>query len=288
MPSTNNMQKGPNKKVSLRRKLYSVIFEAETPAGRTFDIMLLLLILSSVVVVSLESVVALQRKYLPIFQGLEWGFTVLFTMEYLLRIYSSQRPLRYIFSFFGIIDFLAILPSYLSLFIAGWQYLLVIRVFRLLRIARIFKLTRFVNEGQVLTKALHASLTKISVFLGVVLLLVIVVGTVMYVVEGRQSGFTSIPTSVYWAIVTLTTVGYGDISPATPLGQFLASCLMITGYGIIAVPTGIVSVELSRADKMDATLRVCPNCHKEGHSYDANYCDNCGFKLRQENEEWQI
>ena len=287
MPSTNNIQKGPRKKLSLRRKLYRIIFEADTPAGRTFDIMLLMLILSSVVVVSLESVVSLQRQYLSIFQGLEWGFTVLFTIEYLLRIYSSQRPVKYIFSFFGIIDFLAILPTYISLLIAGSQYLLVIRVLRLLRIARIFKLTRFVNEGQVLTKALHASMTKISVFLGVVLLLVIVVGAVMYVVEGRESGFTSIPTSIYWAIVTLTTVGYGDISPVTPLGQFLASCLMITGYGIIAVPTGIVSVELSRADKMDATLRLCPNCHKEGHSYDANYCDNCGYKLKQD-DEWQI
>lgn len=265
---------------SLKHKLYSIIFEAETPSGRTFDIILLIMIVASVVVVSLESVVSLRREYLHVFQALEWTFTILFTIEYFLRIYSSERPLRYIFSFFGIIDFLAIIPTYISLFVIGSQYLLVIRVFRLLRVARIFRLTNFVNEGQVLTKALRASLTKISVFLGVVLMLVVVMGALMYVVEGRASGFTSIPMSIYWAIVTLTTVGFGDITPATPLGKLLASCLMIMGYGIIAVPTGIVSVELSRADKLDATSRVCPNCHKEGHSSDARYCDNCGFPLR--------
>lgn len=264
---------------TLRQKLYTVIFEADTRAGQAFDIVLLFLIVTSVLVVSLESVISLRRQYLPIFQVLEWTFTILFTIEYLLRIYSSQRPVRYIFSFFGIVDFLAIIPTYMSLLVLGSQYLLVIRVFRLLRVARIFRLTNFVNEGQVLTKALRASLTKISVFLGVVLMMVVVVGALMYVVEGRASGFTSIPISIYWAIVTLTTVGFGDIAPATPLGQFLASCLMIMGYGIIAVPTGIVSVELSRADKLDATSRVCPNCHKEGHSSDAKYCDNCGYLL---------
>lgn len=264
----------------MKRKLYSIIFEAETTAGRTFDIILLIIIVASVVVVSLESVVSLRRDHLQLFQTLEWSFTILFTIEYFVRIYSSQKPVNYIFSFFGIIDFLAIIPTYLSLFVIGSQYLLVIRVFRLLRIARVFRLTRFVNEGQVLSKALNASITKITVFLGVVLMMVIVVGTLMYVIEGRESGYTSIPISIYWAIVTLTTVGFGDITPATPLGQLLASCLMIMGYGIIAVPTGIVSVELSRADKLDATSRVCPNCHKEGHSSDAKYCDNCGHPLR--------
>lgn len=264
----------------MKHKLYSIIFEAETPAGRAFDILLLIIIVASVVVVSLESVVSLRRDHLYLFQALEWTFTILFTIEYFLRIYSSQKPLKYVFSFFGIIDFLAIIPTYLSLFVVGSQYLLVIRVFRLLRIARIFRLTRFVNEGKVLSKALSASLTKITVFLGVVVMMVIVVGTLMYVIEGRQSGYTSIPISIYWAIVTLTTVGFGDITPVTPLGQLLASCLMIMGYGIIAVPTGIVSVELSRADKLDATSRVCPNCHKEGHSSDAKYCDNCAYPLR--------
>jgi voltage-gated potassium channel len=268
---------------TLKQKLYSVIFEAETRAGQTFDIALLVLIVASVAVVSLESVVSLRKEHLHTFQLMEWAFTILFTIEYSLRIYSSERPLRYVFSFFGIVDFLAIIPTYISLFVVGSQYLLVIRVFRLLRVARIFRLTNFVNEGQVLTKALRASLTKISVFLGVVLMMVIVVGTLMYVIEGKESGYTSIPISIYWAIVTLTTVGFGDITPATPLGQLLASCLMIMGYGIIAVPTGIVSVELSRADKLDATSRVCPNCHKEGHSSDAKFCDNCGHPLRKNN-----
>ncbi|PKV75473.1 ion transporter [Pontibacter ramchanderi] len=275
----------PNqKRDSLKRRLYSIIFEAETPAGRAFDVVLLILIMASVVVVSLESVVSFRRSYLHVFQALEWTFTILFTIEYLLRIYSSAKPIRYIFSFFGIIDLLAIIPTYLSLFVLGSQYLLVIRVFRLLRIARVFRLTRFVNEGQVLSKALRASLTKITVFLGVVLMMVIVVGALMYVIEGRQSGYTSIPISVYWAIVTVTTVGFGDITPVTPIGQFLASCLMITGYGIIAVPTGIVSVELANAERMDTNTRVCPNCHKEGHPKSANFCDNCGYKLHSDLE----
>ncbi|WP_018477924.1 ion transporter [Pontibacter roseus] len=270
---------------TLQRRLHTIIFEAETPAGKTFDILILMLILASIVVVSLESVVEIRRKYLPILQGLEWAFTGLFTIEYLLRIVSTRKPLRYIFSFFGIIDLLAIIPTYLSLFILGSQYLLVIRVFRLLRIARVFKLTRFVTEGQVLSRALGASLTKISVFLGVVLMTVVVVGALMYVIEGKASGFSNIPISIYWAIVTLTTVGFGDITPVTPLGQFLASCLMIMGYGIIAVPTGIVSVELARADRLDANTRLCPNCHKEGHSTGANFCDNCGYRLRPEERE---
>jgi voltage-gated potassium channel len=271
-------------KHTLKHKLYGIIFEAETPAGRVFDIMLLVVILASVIVVSLESVVDLRRQYLHIFQALEWAFTILFTIEYALRIYSSPKPLKYIFSFFGIIDFLAIIPTYLSLFVVGSQYLLVIRVFRLLRIARVFRLTRFVNEGQVLSKALRASLTKITVFLGVVLMMVVVVGAVMYVVEGRASGYTSIPKSIYWAIVTLTTVGFGDITPVTPLGQFLASCLMITGYGIIAVPTGIVSVELANAERLSTSTRICPNCHKEGHTLQANYCDYCGHELHHDNQ----
>ncbi|WP_299699587.1 ion transporter [uncultured Pontibacter sp.] len=270
-------------KDSLRRKLYTIIFEAETPAGKAFDIMLLMLIVASVLVVSLESVVAFRRDYLHIFQAMEWAFTILFTIEYFLRIYSSSRPFNYIFSFFGIIDFLAIIPTYLSLFFVGSQYLLVIRVFRLLRIARVFRLTSFVNEGHVLSKALKASMTKITVFLSVVMMMVVVVGALMYVIEGRASGYTSIPKSIYWAIVTLTTVGFGDITPVTPLGQFLASCLMITGYGIIAVPTGIVSVELANAERLSTSTRVCPNCHKEGHTPSANFCDNCGYELHPMN-----
>lgn len=273
-----------NKNDSLKKKLYTIIFEAETPAGRAFDIILLFLIVASVTVVSLESVVEIRRNYLHIFQVMEWAFTILFSIEYLMRIYSTPRPFKYIFSFFGIIDFLAIIPTYLSLFVVGSQYLLVIRVFRLLRIARVFRLTHFVNEGHVLSKALRASLTKITVFLGVVIMMVIVVGALMYVVEGRASGYTSIPKSIYWAIVTITTVGFGDITPVTPLGQFLASCLMITGYGIIAVPTGIVSVELANVERLSTSTRVCPNCHKEGHAAQANFCDNCGYELHNVEE----
>ena len=264
---------------TLREKLYTIIFEAETVEGRTFDIVLLVLILCSVITVSLESVVEYRRLLRPFFVAAEWTFTIIFTIEYLLRVYSARRPFGYIFSFFGIVDLLSIIPTYLSLLIVGAQYLLVVRVLRLLRAARIFKLTKFVNEGQVLSKALRASLAKIAVFLGVVLMMVVVIGSLMYVIEGAASGFTSIPTGVYWAIVTLTTVGYGDIAPQTGLGQVLASCVMIMGYGIIAVPTGIVTVELSNIERQSLNSRVCPNCHKEGHAPDANFCSNCGFAL---------
>jgi voltage-gated potassium channel len=267
------------KKITFKQKLYAVIFEAETFGGRLFDAILLVLILLSVVVVSLESVLELRRKYYPVFRNLEWGFTVFFTVEYLLRIYSTPRPLKYMFSFFGLVDLMAIIPTYLSLFLVGAQYLLVVRVLRLLRIARIFKLTRFINEGNVLSRAIRASLTKIMVFLGVVLTMVVIVGSLMYVIEGAANGFTSIPKSIYWAIVTLTTVGYGDIAPATTAGQFLASIVMVLGYGIIAVPTGIVSVELARSDREMAASRICPNCHREGHPVEANFCFYCGYKL---------
>ncbi len=245
--------------------------------GKAFDILLLLLIISSVLVVSLESVKELRRQYLQQFITLEWIFTILFTIEYLLRIYSTPKPLKYIFSFFGIVDLISIIPTYLSLVIMGSQYLLVIRVLRLLRIARIFKLTHFINEGKQLSNALRASFTKIAVFIGTVLLLVVIIGSIMYIVEGEASGFTSIPKSIYWAIVTLTTVGYGDIAPATPLGQILASFVMIMGYGIIAVPTGIVTVEMSRTARKTAETRLCPNCHQEGHPVSAKYCFNCGY-----------
>lgn len=244
---------------------------------------LLFLILASVLTVTLESVTELRRLYLPYFIALEWGFTIIFTIEYLLRIYSSPHPFKYMASFFGIVDLLAIIPTYLSLFILGAQYFLVIRVLRLLRIARIFKLTHFINQGQILTTALRASVTKIAVFLGAVLTIIVVVGSLMYIIEGAASGFTSIPKSIYWTIVTLTTVGYGDIAPVTPLGQVLASFIMIMGYGIIAVPTGIVSVELAKTDKSSfANTRVCPNCHEEGHPADANFCYNCGYRFLNE------
>ncbi|MFD2066867.1 ion transporter [Pontibacter silvestris] len=263
---------------NLKKKLYAIIFEADTAGGKAFDVVLLVLILASVLTVCLESISRYRILYLDWFNIAEWSFTIIFTLEYLLRIYSTPKPLKYIFSFFGVVDFLAIVPTYLSLIVVGSQYLLVIRSLRLLRAARIFKLTRFINEGQVLSKALRASLAKITVFLGAVLTVVVIIGSLMYIIEGAASGFTSIPTSIYWTIVTLTTVGYGDIAPATPLGQILASLVMVMGYGVIAVPTGIVSVELARSEKETVT-RVCPNCHKEGHAMDANYCYNCGYSL---------
>lgn len=269
----------PNRQDKLRHTLNTIIFEHDTKAGKAFDIVLLVLILLSVLTVSLESMPELNRKYLPWFIRAEWGFTIIFTLEYLLRLYSSPRPLKYAFSFFGLIDLFSVMPTYLSFIIAGPQYLLVLRVFRLLRIARIFKLTRFINEGQVLTKALRASIVKISVFLGAVVTIVVIIGSLMYIIEGAENGFTSIPRSIYWAIVTLTTVGYGDIAPATPLGQILASMVMIMGYGIIAVPTGIVSVEMAKSEKAAFTMRVCPNCHADGHLADARFCYSCGDKL---------
>ncbi|RAU83309.1 ion transporter [Pontibacter arcticus] len=268
----------------LKQKIYTVIFEAETPSGRNFDIVLLVLILLSVLNVSLESMPSLNAAYYSWFRVAEWVFTIIFTVEYLLRIYSTPRPLRYIFSFFGIVDLLSILPSYLSLLITGTQFLLIIRILRLLRAARIFKLTRFINEGQVLTKALKASVAKILVFLGAVITVIVIVGSLMYIIEGPESGFTSIPISIYWAIVTLTTVGYGDIAPVTPLGQILASMVMIMGYGIIAVPTGIVSVELARSEKNAANTRMCPNCHQEGHLPEAYFCFNCGYRITPEQQ----
>ena len=269
----------PNRRDKLRQTLNTIIFEHDTKAGKAFDIVLLVLILLSVLTVSLESMPELNRKYLPRFIRAEWGFTIIFTLEYLLRLYSSPRPLKYAFSFFGLIDLFSVMPTYLSFIIVGSQYLLVLRVFRLLRIARIFKLTRFINEGQVLTKALRASMVKISVFLGAVVTTVVIIGSLMYIIEGAENGFTSIPRSIYWAIVTLTTVGYGDIAPATPLGQILASMVMIMGYGIIAVPTGIVSVEMAKSERATLTTNTCPRCNAEGHLAGARFCYNCGDKM---------
>ena len=262
-----------------RTKIYEVIFEADTPSGKLFDVLLIFAILLSVTVVFLESIEVLKNDYGRIFYALEWGFTILFTVEYLLRIISVNKPLRYIFSFYGIIDFLSIAPTYLSLIIVGSQYLLAIRILRLLRVFRVFKLTHLLTQSNILVGALKASRAKIAVFLFAVLTSVVVIGAIIYVVEGPENGFTSIPVSMYWAIVTLTTVGYGDISPQTPLGQFIASIVMIMGYAIIAVPTGIVSVEIASAAKKQVTTQVCPNCLSEGHDKDAVHCKHCGSKL---------
>jgi len=262
-----------------RTKIYEVIFEADTPSGKLFDVLLIVAILLSVTVVFLESIEVLKNEYGRIFYALEWGFTILFTIEYLLRIICVNKPLRYIFSFYGIIDFLSIAPTYLSLIIVGSQYLLAIRILRLLRVFRVFKLTNLLTQSNILVGALKASRAKIAVFLFAVLTSVVVIGAIIYVVEGPEHGFTSIPVSMYWAIVTLTTVGYGDISPQTPLGQFIASIVMILGYAIIAVPTGIVSVEIASAAKKEITTQVCPNCLSEGHDKDATHCKYCGSKL---------
>ena len=261
--------------------LHEVIFEADTPVGKAFDVALLTAIVLSTLAVMLESVKSIRADYAVTLRFIEWLFTILFTIEYVLRLICVRRPVRYAVSFFGIVDLLAIVPTYVSLFAPGAQSLLVIRALRLLRAFRIFKLARFLNEGQVLSRALWASRHKIAVFLGTVLTIVMIVGATMYLVEGEASGFTSIPRSMYWAIVTLTTVGYGDVSPQTPLGQALASVVMILGYGIIAVPTGIVTVELSRAarDATRVSTAACRHCSAEGHDHDASYCKYCGAKL---------
>jgi len=263
-----------------RARLHEIVFETETRAGRLFDLALIWLILLSVATVILESVRSVRVQYGDLLYTLEWVFTLLFTVEYVLRLLSVRRPLRYATSFFGIVDLLAIIPTYLSIFVPGSQYLLVIRILRLLRVFRLLKLSEYVTEADTLRRALHASRRKISVFLSVVVLLVVVIGALMYVVEGEAHGFTSIPVSIYWAIVTLTTVGYGDLSPRTPLGQILASIVMVIGYGIIAVPTGIVSVELAHAARQERlTKQLCPACGAEGHDLDAAYCKYCGASL---------
>lgn len=262
-------------------KIHEIIFEADTPTGKIFDIVLLILIILSVIVVMLESIPDMQKEYTMIFFILEWVFTVIFTIEYFLRIYTVHRPFKYIFSFFGIVDFLAILPAYLSFFITGSQSLLVIRALRLLRVFRVFKLGHSMSEGTIIIKAMKASRAKISVFLFFILLLVTILGAVMYLVEGGQNPkFDSIPRSVYWAIVTLTTVGFGDITPVTDLGQFISAIIMILGYAVIAVPTGIVSSEFIKTNKSTNT-QVCRYCAKEGHDDDAIHCKYCGEKLNE-------
>jgi voltage-gated potassium channel len=261
-----------------RRRLREIIFESDTRAGKIFDLCLLWLIIASVLIVMLESVGSLRDDYGEAFYYLEWIFTVLFSVEYILRLISVRRPLAYAFSFFGIIDLLAIIPGYLSLLVPGTHYLLTVRILRLLRIFRILKLVEYTTEARVITSALKASRRKISVFLLAVLSIVTVVGSLIYVIEGEENGFTDIPTSIYWAIVTLTTVGYGDLSPKTPLGKMLASIVMILGYAIIAVPTGIVTAELTRVNRKLST-QVCPECHSQDHETDAVFCRHCGERL---------
>ncbi|MFY0578036.1 ion transporter [Cystobacter fuscus] len=264
----------------LRARLHTIIFESDTPAGRAFDVGLLWAIVLSVLAVMLESVESIRIQYGQAIRVLEWCFTVLFTLEYVLRLLSVNRPLLYASSFFGLVDLLAILPSVLSPVLPGMQSLLVVRVLRLLRVFRVLKLASFLGEADVLLTALRASRQKIIVFLGAVLSTVVIMGSVMYMVEGSANGFDSIPRGMYWAVVTMTTVGYGDLSPKTVPGQFIASVLMIMGYGILAVPTGIVSVELAQATRQHAIdPRACPGCGLEGHDLDARHCKRCGNVL---------
>ncbi|MEZ4754530.1 MAG: ion transporter [Bdellovibrionota bacterium] len=273
------MNQNLNFKRSWRENLAEIIFGAETPAGRLFDVVLLWTILLSIACVMLESVASIRIEYGQELRIAEWVFTGLFTLEYIARIVCVDRPKLYIFSFFGVIDLLAIVPTYLSLVIVSSQYLLVVRSIRLLRVFRVLKLVRYVSEANVLMKALSASRHKIIVFLGAVFTTVLIMGTLMFVVEQGENGFTSIPKSMYWAIVTLTTVGYGDIAPQTTLGQAISSLIMVLGYGIIAVPTGIVSAELSRVNLGEARIRKCEKCKKQGQAPDAVYCKYCGEVL---------
>jgi voltage-gated potassium channel len=267
---------------SWRERLRIVIFEADTPAGKAFDVALLIAIVISVSVVMAESVAPIRERYQRELDIAEWFFTLLFTVEYGLRLLVVRVPAHYARSFFGVVDVLAIAPTYLSLLFPGAESLLVIRGLRLLRIFRVFKLGRFLGEASVLTRALLSSRHKVTIFLGTVLILVTILGAAMYLIEGEESGFTSIPVGVYWAIVTMTTVGYGDIIPATLLGKTLASVVMVMGYSIIAVPTGIVTAEIvETAVGRKITTRSCPYCTSEGHLIDSRYCKDCGSRLEE-------
>lgn len=272
-------------KKNWRFQLHEIIFEADTPVGKLFDVLLMWTIVISVVAVMLDSVTAIRNQYGSMLYLLEWLFTIMFTIEYLLRLLCVGRPLKYAISFFGIVDLVAIVPTYLSLVLPGSQYLLVIRVIRVLRVFRVLKLAHYLGESIVLLQALKASRRKISVFLFAVLTIVVIFGSLMYLIEGEENGFTSIPRSVYWAIVTLTTVGYGDISPQTALGQAFAAMIMIMGYGIIAVPTGIVTVEMSNLSKKEIITQACLECSAEGHDADAKYCKFCGAHLYPEHRK---
>ena len=262
-----------------RRRVYEVVFEADTPAGRRFDLVLIWAILASVVVVVVESVASVRARHGAVLTAAEWGFTLLFTAEYLTRLACVRRPARYAASFLGVVDLLAVVPTYLSLLLPGAQALVVVRVLRVLRIFRVLKLTAYLRESRVLADALWAGRRKVGVFLLAVLTLLVVIGSLMYLVEGEENGFADIPTSVYWAVVTLTTVGYGDIAPKTALGRTLSAAVMILGYSIIAVPTGIVTAELSRAGRRPATLPGCPGCGAGEHDADARFCKHCGAAL---------
>lgn len=262
-----------------REQLRIIIFQTDTVAGRRFDKTLLVIILASLFVVIIDSIESIHRDYIDLLAYIEWGFTLVFAIEYALRLYCSPKPLRYAFSFYGLVDLLAIVPGILALYYADAQYLLIIRIIRMLRIFRVLKLSPYLKQAHYLLAALRGSKQKIIVFLATVSTLVIVFGTLMYVIEGPEHGYTSIPKGIYWAIVTLTTVGYGDIVPKTPLGQMLSSLVMITGYSIIAVPTGIFTAELAVAMRGEPLAQACPVCRKDHHEAEASFCSRCGNAL---------
>ena len=266
--------------MTLREKAWEIIFKADTFWGRIFDEVLLVFIILSIIVVMLESMEPLRLKYGQILINIEWFFTVIFTIEYIVRVIGSPQPRKYIFSFLGIIDFLAVIPTYIAFGLPGAQTFIILRAIRLLRVYRILKLYHFVRAGNMLLLAVLKSLRKISIFMIFILVLVIMLGSIMYVVEGSKNGFTSIPVSIYWAVITLTTVGYGDIVPMTPLGKFISTFIMLLGYSIIAIPTGIVSVEMSRrANHEDDNLRICKHCNEINNDEDALFCKTCGNRL---------
>lgn len=276
-----NKSKDTRLDASLRKRLYTVIFESDTRAGKLFDVALMVFILLSILLVVVESLEAVAERYRTLFWVLEYVFTIVFTLEYVVRIYCSPHPKRYIFSFFGIIDLLSTLPLYLGFVFHGARYLLIFRAFRLIRVFRVFKLFSFLSEGHLLLKSLYESSRKIIVFFLFVIILVVSIGTLMYMIEGQVEGtqFTDIPTSIYWAIVTMTTVGYGDITPITTIGRALSAFVMLLGYTIIAVPTGIVSAEMVKSYKRESEV-VCRHCGKTGHESDASFCKYCGESLR--------
>lgn len=276
---TDNHHNHHEHRCALRHQLYVIIFGTHTRAGRIFDVMLIIAILTSLIVLILESVESLATKYGHIFDIIEFSFTILFTIEYLLRLYCSPKPMAYARSFYGTIDLIAIVPTYIAFFFPQMHYLGVVRLLRVMRIFRILKLVRFLQDSNILTRSLIMSQRKIFIFFSTVAVLVTIFGALMYVIEGPENGFTSIPKSIYWAIVTITTVGYGDIAPQTDLGRALASLTMLMGYSILAVPTGIITAELNQEIKAHRELVSCPNCARNGHETDALYCKHCGSEL---------
>lgn len=275
-----------HQKYSLRETVRHIIFGTDTRAGRFFDQTLIVLIILSVALIMIDSVPKHHQQFGDILYSIEWAFTIIFTIEYLVRIIVSKKPTRYIFSFYGFVDIISILPTYISLFVTGTNYLLIIRLLRVLRVFRVLKMLEYMGEARLLMTALQKSRKKIVVFMYSVGVLAIIFGSLMYVIEGSENGFTSIPRSIYWAIVTITTVGYGDISPATPFGQTLAAFAMLTGYAIIAIPTGIVTAEIATLSReMDLSIKQeCPGCHKHQHSPQAKFCDRCGSALPETTE----